>query len=262
MKAFFFSALMLFGVFISTAQELKTKKIQGPVYTEIFQINKETKKKQGEYLQILNFSKDTLKKGSFTNDSISGVWTYFDRNNQPRLKFDYSADSCIWLSEIALKPDTFPIRLGNEFGFTRLDRPPVYIGFYNEPAMKFEENIKIPVEFMESGDAILGIASFVVNKKGEVTEINTDEIENSQFRFAVEKTFRTVKWKYLPGILNGQPVDTKLYLVLDVGPGSVNQVIPKKPYATYVKIGYFGVKRTVLIRSSTGVSPYGRNTRR
>jgi len=256
MKTYFITTLLLFVFILAQAQELKNKKIQGPVYTEVFQINKETKKKQGNYLKILNYSKETLVKGNFESDSVAGVWTYFDRDNQPRLKFNYSVDSCVWISEMASKRDTFPVRLGENFGFAYLDRPPLYIGFFNDPAMIIQNSIKPPVEILQKGESVLEIASFVVNKNGEIAEINTDEIKHSWLRFSVEKALRLSDLKYLPGILNGKPVETKLYVVLDIGPSGTNQVIPKKPYAIHVNLKYFGITRTQMV-STTRVSSYG-----
>lgn len=256
MRTSFITAFLLFVFILAQSQELKKKKIQGPVYTEVFQISKESKKKQGDYLKILNFSKDTLIKGNFENDSVTGVWTYFDQDNQPRLKYNFSTDSCVWISEMASKPDTFPVRLHEKFGFARLDRPPLYIGFFNDPAMIFVENIKPPVEIMEKGESVLEIASFVVNKNGDIAEINTEEIKNSSLRFAVEKAFRINKLRYLPGLLNGQTVDTKLFVVLDIGPGGTSQMVPKKPYAIHVDLKYFGIKRIQVV-STSRVSGYG-----
>ena len=256
MRTSFIAAFLLFVFILVQAQELKKKKIQGPVYTEVFQINKETKKKQGDYLKILNFSKDTLVKGNFENDSVAGVWTYFDKNNHPRLKYNFSTDSCVWISEMASKSDTFSVRIGKNFGFTRLDRPPLYIGFFHDPAIIFQENIKPPIEMMEKGESVLEIASFIVNKNGNIAEINTEEIKNSSLRFAVEKAFRINSLRYLPGILKGQPVDTKLFVVLDIGPGGSTQMIPKKPYAIHVDLKYFGIQRTQVVRTSR-VSSYG-----
>lgn len=256
MRILCLASILVFVFFLSKGQELKTKKIQGPVYTEVFQINKESKKKQGDYLKILNFSKDTLVKGNFENDSVTGVWTYFNKGNLPRLKYNYSANSCEWISETESKPDTFPVRVRDNFGFVRLDRPPLYIGFFNDPALIFQENIKLPIEIMEKGESVLEIASFVVNKKGDIAEVNTEEIKNSSIRFAVEKAFRINRFRYLPGILNGQPVDTKLFVVLEIGPGGTNQMIPKKPYAIHVDLKYFGIKRTQVVRTSR-VSGYG-----
>lgn len=198
-------------------------------------------------------------KGQYLNDSIAGVWTYFDLKNQPYMKYDYSIDSCLWISKLMNKADTFPVRLRNNFGFAKLDRPPLYIGFSKEPEIAFINNIKVPIPVMEKGKSLLFIASFVINTSGEIIEVKTDEIENPQIRSAVEKTFQKNRWKYLPGILDGKPVDTKLYLVFDIGPIGQEQKIPSKAYVTKINIHYFGIKTTRVV-STKVVSTPGSNS--
>jgi hypothetical protein len=245
MKTFFFMGILLSTCLLVHGQELKTKKINSQYFTEIFQVDKTSKQKQGTYFKILNLTKDTLIKGQYLNDSIVGVWTYFDSKNRPYMKYDYSVNSCLWISELRNKPDTFPVRLRNNFDFAKLDRPPLFVGFLKEPELAFENNIKVPIPVMEKGMSLLYMASFVVNKTGDIVEVKTDEIEDSQIRSAVERVFVTNKWKYVPGVLDGKPVDTKLFVVLNIGPRGQEQEIPQKAFLMNINMRYFGITRVV-----------------
>lgn len=259
MKSYLFSTLVFFTIFISNAQELKTKKVQGPVYTEIFQINKETKKKQGEYLQILNFSKDTLAKGSYSNDSISGVWTYYYMNNHPYMKYDHSARVLQWVLEMASLPDSFLVRSQNGFVRTLVDRPPLFLGFQKQQSLEFANNIKLPGYLMEKGFSKLFKASFVVNKTGNIVEVDTDGIDVKEIRFWIDKVFRTNRWKYLPALMDGKPVDVKFFLLLDIGPSGPLPEITSKSDEILAHFRYFGIKRTIGSVSGAGNYGIGRN---
>lgn len=245
MRVSFLICIMLSVCLLAHGQEFKTKKFTGQFFTEVFQVEKKSKQKHGTYLKIQNLNKDTIIRGQYLNDSMIGVWTYFDAKNQPYMKYDYSIDSCLWISELVNKPDTFPIRISNDFEFAKLNRPPLYIGFSKEPEISFINSIRIPLDVMENGKSLLFIASFVINTAGEIIEVNTDEIENPQIRSAVKMTFQKNKWKYLPGLLDGKPVDTKLFLAFDIGPAGHKQKIPTKAYVTKIDIQYFGIKRVV-----------------
>ncbi len=245
MRTFFLIGILLSVCLLVHGQELKTKKITGQHFTEIFQVDKQSKQKLGTYLRIQNINKDTMIMGQYLNDSKAGVWTFFDLKDQPYMKYDYSLDSCLWISELVNKPDTFPVRIGNDFKFAKLDRPPLYIGFSKEPEIAFINSIKVPIDVMENGKSLLFIANFVINTAGEIIEVNTNDIQNPQIRSAVEMTFQKNKWKYLPGLLDGKPVDTRLFLVFDIGPIDQEQNIPTKAYVMKINIQYFGVKREV-----------------
>jgi hypothetical protein len=244
MRTLFLLSILL-SVFLSgKAQELKTKKQQDQVFTEIFQVNKKNKQKHGSYLKIHSQNKDTLVKGQFLNDSMVGVWTYFDLRNEPYMKYDRSIDSCLWVSEFACRPDTFPIRVRTNFGFAQLQRPPVFIGPSKEMVFTFISDIKPPMTIILPKRSLIGMISFVVSKSGEIVEVNVDKIDNSEIRLAVKNIFKTHKWKFIPGLYDGNPVDTKLYVVLDVSPIGMSQEVPYKPYVTNIHIQYFGVKTT------------------
>lgn len=261
MRIFFLIGSMLSACLLLHGQELKTKKITGQYFTEVFQFEKKSKQKLGTYLKIQTLTKDTLVIGQYLNDSITGVWTYFDSENQEYMKYDYSNDSCIWISELANKADTFPVRLRNNFGFVKLDRPPLFLGFSKEPEMEFISNIKIPVTDMEKERSFLFLANFVINKSGEIIEVETDEIDNAQIRLAVEKTFQENRWKYLPGLLAGKPVDTKIYLLFDIGPTGKEQKTPEKAYVKKISIHYFGIKTTRVVTTRVVSSPSSNNFR-
>jgi hypothetical protein len=240
-KQYFLLCTIVLACILVHAQELKTKKKWDQFSTEIFQIDKKSKLKQGTYLKIKTTDQDTLMYGQYLNDSITGVWTYFDMNNQPRIKYDYSKNNCLWTSELINKPDTFPVRNGSSFNFAQLDRPPIYLGFIKEVELILSQ-IKLPVSLMEKGESLFCTADFVVTKDGKIAEVQTKDIDNYEIRSKVNEAFKEIKGHWLPGILSGSPVDTKLYVVFDIGPAGIVKKLPKKPYVLNISINYLGVK--------------------
>ena len=250
MKQNILIGILLSAFFFVNGQELKTKKVNDQFFTEIFQIDKKSKQKQGTYIKINSSNKDTLVCGQYQNGSSSGVWTYYHPNNKPYIKYNHSNDSCLLLSEHVNKPDTFPVRLGDKFDFAKLDRPPLYIGFSKELERLFASRIRIPVFMMERGESVTSIASFVVSKEGKLAEIQTGDIGDKQIRRQVIETFKEINGKWLPGIMAGNEVDTKFYLAISIGPNWGVKQLPEKPYVLYVTVRYFGVQKRVTV---TGV---------
>lgn len=263
MRLIFFLAILLSSNIIGKAQELKTKRQQDEAFTELFQIDKKTKQRHGSFLKLSSQSNDTLIVGQYSNDSISGIWTYYDLKNEPYLKYDHTNDSCLWISDLASQPDTFPIRVKKNFGFGQLERPPLYIGFRKELDVRFASRLKPPVEIIKKEETLTGMATFVVTREGKISEIETEKIEDKQLKAEVDRIFKAFEGNWLPGIYNGQKVDTKLYVFLQISPAGVELPNSDKPYISTIGISYFGYTETKVMQTrvvrTTG-SPVFRGT--
>lgn len=249
MRTLFILAILLSSYLIGNSQELKTKKQQDEAFTEVFQIDKKTKQRHGSFVKLSSQSNDTLVVGQYANDSILGIWTYYDSKNEPYLKYDHTRDSCLWVSKLACKPDTFPIRVKKNFGFAQLDRPPLYLGFRKELDVRFASQLKAPVEIMKKQETLTGMATFVVTREGKISEIETEKIEDKQLKAEVDRTFKAFEGNWLPGIYNGQKVDTKLYVFFQISPAGVELPKSDKPYISTIGISYFGYTETKVMQT-------------
>lgn len=138
--------LILIFLFLSpvlNGQELKTKKQVYNLSTEIFQVQKKTKKREGSYFEFLNASNDTLIKGQYHNNEKTGTWTFYDSGGQPFLVYNYSNDSCLWVDPHICRKDSFPVWDGNGFKFKLLDRPPLYLGHRQEFKIHLRKDYRI-----------------------------------------------------------------------------------------------------------------------
>ena len=104
---------------------------------------------------------------------------------------------------------------------------------------------------MENGERLNYMVSFVVNKNGEMVEIQTEKIDNKQIRYEVDKIFKEFRGRWLPGIYNGYKVDTKFFIIFDIGTVDLKQEILEKPYIINIDVKYFGIKTTKSDRSHT-----------
>ncbi|HCY41092.1 MAG TPA: hypothetical protein DHV48_07015 [Prolixibacteraceae bacterium] len=249
MRILFILAILLTSCLLGKAQELKTKKQQNEAFTELFQVDKKTRQRNGSFLKLSSQNNDTLVIGQYASDSVSGIWTYYDLKNEPYLKYDHTNDSCLWVSELASKPDTFPIRIKKNFGFAQLQRPPLYIGFRKELDVRFASQLKAPVEIMKKGESLTGMATFVVTRYGKISEIETGKIENKQLKAEVDRIFNAFAGNWLPGIYNGQKVDTKLYVFFQIDPAGVEFTKSDKPYISTIGISYFGITETKVMQT-------------
>lgn len=234
MKRIIPTLLFIFISFILCGQELKTKKETYNLSTEVYQVQKKTKEREGSYFEFLNSTNDTLIKGQYHNNEKIGIWTFYDIENQPFLKYDYSKDTCLWVEQLICKKDSFPILAGDDFKFALLDRPPLFLGYRHEFKTHLVKDYRIPINVLQSKQKFNYTLSFVVSKMGTVESLQFKDKPNQQISDLIMET----NHNWIPGILNGKPVDTKLYVIYRIGPSNEIMNLPESPLLIRADIGY------------------------
>ena len=243
MKITYF-VLILFLSLNGYSQELKSKKVVTNQFVETFTIDKKSKLKNGNYIKISAISKDTLATGSYRDDLKTGIWKYYSKGNAPWIVYHYENKEIKFLSTNIAKVDSFLIWKDNAFVREKVDSPPVYIGFEKEVQTTVAANTKLPVDLLVNGLFGKTLFSFIIDKTGKMNGIKVEASFHKDLNPELLNACKLIDGIWLPAKVNGQPVDSKLFVLVDVLPPNVASQYQDTSNVMLVQISYFGVKRT------------------
>ena len=255
------SSLIAFFFLSSYAQELKTRKILTANYQEIFTIDKKSKLKNGEYLKLDIKSRDTLVSGTFRDDLKTGTWKYNGKGSKPWITYDYDKKMLNPISAEISKIDSFMIRKDDMFVSEKVDSPPLYIGYKDEIRINMAINFKIPIDILVNGLSDTSVASFVVDKNGKMTDFKIYKMNYKEVSANILSAYKKIEGEWMPAIFKGQPVDSQIFMVLDIKPDGTPSTMPKISNSLEIVVKYYGVKRGPIEVRSTS-SPYSSFPRR
>ena len=202
--------LLFFVPGILFAQQ--TKKIVNRTMGETFYVLKSDKKKRhGEYAKF-SFNRNLLVKGYYKFGAKDSIWECFDFGGQLTLKYDYSEDELVFYKpNDKVKDKKYRIIVNGTKLDTILSRPPVFLGGDGFIMSEIGRNLRYPIEAMEKGKSGRAVVLFTVDKYGKTSNYY---VETPIGYGMDEEAIRTLKlipndW-WLPGLLNGQPVDVEV----------------------------------------------------
>ncbi|MEN8118002.1 MAG: hypothetical protein ABFS16_13545 [Bacteroidota bacterium] len=248
MKYIFLTVIFFTIISSLSAQKLKKKvNINGNV-KEVFYIDKKSKMQNGDYFKIHKNTKDTLVHGNFKNGMRTGTWIFKSHvTHEKVIKYDFSNDSLLFLAKEQF-PDSFLVKVGNEFNYTKVDRPLIFLGHKDEDRHNIWSNLDIPKSIIQNGYSGTSTVCFIVNEKGTIV---VSKILSS-FNKSVEQQLNTIvnsyNGRFLPAIFNGHPVSSMFYVKINFGP-TTNEFfkLPNNlPYIIDLDIHFksYTVKRT------------------
>jgi len=255
------SSLIAIFFLQSYAQELKTKKIFTGNFQEIFAIDKKSKLKNGEYLKLDIKSRDTLVSGSFRDDQKTGTWKYNGKGSKPWITYDYDKKMLNPISAEITKVDSFMIRIDDTFVSEKVDLPPLYIGYKDEIRIIMVNNFKIPVDILVHGLSDTSVASFVVDKNGKMTDFKIYKMKYKEVSANILSAYKKIEGEWMPAIIKGQPVDSQIFMILDIKPNGTPSTMPKISNSLDIVVKYYGVEKGPIEVRSTS-SPYSSFPRR
>lgn len=211
------------------AQDLKKIKNQTSYAFEEYYVLKDDKKiKQGQYIKLTQFKNDTLVSGKYKDNMKTGNWRYFERgaligqgtfesdkkiglwkyfeNGTLVTKYDYSENLLLYQSQTNYEHE---IIQGNQVSKTKLERPPVYPDFY--PLIY--EKIVYPTTALRMGVSGKVVISFVVSENGTTNDYKIEHDIGADCGNELQSVLRAFNKDWLPGILNGKPVATRVFVV-------------------------------------------------
>ena len=250
---FIFPIAILFFFLNGYSQELKSKKVVTNQFVETFTVDKKSKLKNGNYLNINAITKDTLVTGTFRDDLKTGIWKYYSKGNTPWIAYDYDNKEIKLIPAEIAKVDSFLIWKGNSFVREKVDSPPVYIGFEKEVQTTLAANTKLPVDLLVNGLFGKTLVSFIIDKTGKMNGFKVEASFHKDLNPELLNACKLIDGTWLPAKVNGEPVDSKLFVIVDVVPPNVPSQYQDTPNILLVQISYFGVKRSSVQVGTMGI---------
>ena len=239
MKKFTFIFSLLLAAFTTYGQKTKTLTQSGPTLSQIkvFDVIADkpyikhgsytTQHKESGDIYIKGYYKNDLKdslwtetgynklpvySGSYKNGEKIGLWNYYDNKGNLESTYNYTTKELTYQNK--KKPDTanYTIIKNGEKVITKLERSPVIIPGWNFLYRELGSILRYPSTAVENdinGKVIIG---FTVDETGKVKD---HYISQKVHPLLDEEALRSVKeltTEWLPGLLNGKPVATMVYL--------------------------------------------------
>jgi len=248
--------LVLFLTFLfalnAHTQELELKKITTPLFKEIYSVDKISKLKSGDYLKIDKKSKDTLIFGTYSDGQKSGIWRYFSKENKLWMTYDFGKNTFVFIPEDISSIDSFVVRKGDSFSYTKVDLPPVYLGSKNELEKILTANFTIPIEICENEKSGISMATFIVDKNGKMNEFQSVQMLFNEVFTKMEDALKFLDGNWSPAFADGKPVDSQIVLVCDITPQGAKYLFKDNPKAIVIHFQYVGKVRNT--KKSLGYS--------
>ena len=184
------------------------KKIIDSKNHEVYYVLKSDKSvRQGNYKKH-DYKGSTVINGHYNNGVKDSIWEFYNYKGELQQKFDFTKNELVFYKVDETNRDQkFKVVKGSDTIELKLDRPPIYIG---ADIVMFEKLVKIiqyPQAATEYGISGKVYISFMVDKNGKTS--NHSILKGLGYG-CDEEALRVVKEipdNWLPGILNGQPVE-------------------------------------------------------
>ena len=250
---------LLLVCFICTSmmsQDLKKKKKSGLIYQEIFTVDKSTKELQGYYFKIGKNSKDTVVIGSYEQGIKAGVWSYMGKKNSLYLRYDYEQDKILDNTERTFNKDSIQVKINGGYRLTKVDCPPIYIGFKNEIKRSLNVDIKPPATVFQEATSGMVLTSFDVNEKGEAVNFKIESSYNEKLNKTIGDSLDAFKYQWVPALVDGEPVVSKMYVMLNFSfildpDDETKPQFEDKADLIVVNLTYLGIVRTSKLETGT-----------
>ena len=115
-------------------------------------------------------------------------------------------------------------------------------------------NTKLPVDVLVNGLLGKTLVSFIIDKTGKMNGFRVEASFHKDLNPEVLNACKLIDGTWLPAKVNGEPVDSKLFVIVDVLPPNVASQYQDSPNIMLVQISYFGVKRTSTQVGVMGIS--------
>ncbi len=197
--------LLISIIIVSNGLAQKTKKVaikKGyPSYKEVFYVLKSDKKiKHGAFK--VKFHGKTLIKGQYFENNPTGIWEYFNINEELAHKLNIVTKELMFDK---YEEDNLT------FDKEKYSRPIIILGGLGTIYYQLVHVIKFPVNAIKSGTNTSLILNVVFDTKGEIRKLTIKESCGSEIEKAVEEAINLIDVHALPALdINGNPTESEI----------------------------------------------------
>ena len=215
MKSYYLLFFSLFFLNIYSA-DLKTKKQVKYHTIECYSYNKKDKLKEGKYLLLDKQSYDTLIIGNYQSDVKTGVWHYKTKKNKDFLVYNYDKNELVFAEKMEV--DSFLVHVNGKYILSKVDSPPIYLGYDSEKYSILANYIQLPIQFIDNNLKDYSEAVFVIGKNGKIIHARILKSINSEFDKTVLAGINQLNGLWIPAYVDGKAVESLIHLIVNVAP--------------------------------------------
>jgi hypothetical protein len=224
---------------ITLAQETVNKKsTENGVSEEYYVLKSHKKIKHGSYQKIgagdyplvQGYYKNNIKdsawveywmpliiksKGNYVNNQREGIWEFYNRLGILEQKYDFTKKELVYDHSIEkYKEKLYKVVEGRDTIETKLQTPPLYIGGSTRLQSAVGKGFRVPVlaGVPEGGPVRV---SFIVDNYGKTSSHKILATTGTNFDKAALIMAKQIPDNWLPGVLNGEPVNVEYILTID-----------------------------------------------
>lgn len=244
----FIAALLLLALYASPQKLKKKVDVKGKL-KEVYFVQKGTKLRHSISFVVNTENKDTLTMGYWENGQRTGLWCFKDKKTrQAFLAYDFSNENLVFMNNELLS-DSFLVKTENGFEVSKVERPLLYTGYNDELRMRIAQQIKVPLEAMQSGKIGLSILSFRVDTIGHIVATEVVSSYHSELDQQLSRIIYELPGKFLPPIVEGRPVESIFYVRANIG-FPRESFSESRPYIKHCDITY----SSTTTKRSMGIS--------
>ncbi len=179
-------------------------------------LKSDTSIKEGPYAVYSRYRSKLLCEGFYKNNNRDGVWTSYDYNGQPEVKYDYTHKKLLAYNPSKYMADskTYNVIKGADTVNVALDQPPIFLDGVNRINQLYLHNIRYPALAFENKVQGKVIIAITVDTLGHLSNYRIKKAIGSGCDEEALRVVKLIKGDWLPGILNGKPVTAEYELPL------------------------------------------------
>jgi TonB family protein len=205
------SLLIILTIFPLTLYGQKTKFIKDKQNNEEYYVLKtDNSIRHGDYRKY--GSDDILLiKGHFSNGVNDSIWELYNSKGELFQKIDLSKNDLLYVKiEESEKNNLYKLINGNDISLVALERPPVYLGGFDNFLYELGHRIEYPEDALKKGITGKVFVSFIVDKNGKTSNFKVMKSAGPELDEEAIRAIKLVPEQWFPGILNGKAVDIEI----------------------------------------------------
>lgn len=186
------------------------KKITDKENNETFYVLKSDKTtKHGEYKKF-SYNNKLLVKGFYKEGVKDSIWECYDFDGQLTLKYNYNKSEVVTCKPKEIVKDKKYKIVNSNSTDTILSRTPIFLGGDDYVLSELIKNIRYPSGAVENGKSGKVYVVFTIDKYGKTSNYHVDKPIGFGMDEEAIRVLKLLPDNWLPGLLNGQPVDVEI----------------------------------------------------
>jgi len=154
-------------------------------------------------------NKGVLLEGSYKTNEKIGIWSAYDAQHQLQVKYDYTNKKLLFFNQQPGDSTIYSVINGSDTAQVVLERPPVYLNGNTWLLRAIARATVYPDNVGKENKQGYVIVSLTIKDDGKLTNYHIANSLDPELDKAALKAVASIDGDWLPGILNGKPVNVK-----------------------------------------------------